>query len=493
MPANEAPAAAPNGGERGFARGARLEPDPDPVGGREQGSAVTKDPAGPDDLGVAIERGERSGVPEFDRMAFRDRHRDQGIVLAGHVQPKGRIEVAVGGEAASGAGVHPGAEPNGHVSEVAMDHRRKLTYSGRFSSSERIHVDGLPVAATLELRRRADRDASRLGVRPGSLTAVTGLGDPHLGGRRVARVRFGDRLTLIYKPRPVAAEVVWNRVVRWLGRFAPTGPFLTPWVLSRARYGWVEDLVPRRPATAAEERLLSRRAGTLLALFDVLEVRDTHRANLIVVGDQLVLVDAETVAHPRLAAFRNIPSVALTGFLPAPGGDRRRSGLAAVGAGYDELIGGYREGLRILRLHHAGLLGERGPLCGLAKIQVRVVLRPTAAYAAAIGGTRLDWPPTDLPPLPIVRRGHRAVEEAERRALLGGDVPVFHCAAGGVDLLGDESVIVPAAFPTNGIAAIRRRLARLSIAEERRSVELLSSALVLDGLSRGLGTAARRR
>ncbi len=349
------------------------------------------------------------------------------------------------------------------------------------------------IPASLELLDRAARDAPRLGARFGAGIRVTGLGDPHDDGRRVARVRFDAHITMIYKPRPVGPELIWYRAVRWLGRRAAAGPLLTPAIVARARYGWVEYLEPRRPATAAAARRLGRRAGTLLALLDVLEVRDAHRDNLLVVGDQPVLVDAETIAHPRFAAFRRTPSLVLTGFLPGPDLDDDHAGLPAGLVSPDELIEGYRDGFGILRAHGAELLRQTGPLRGLATTPIRVILRPTAVYGQALEAPATGWPRPGLPPPPIPLAGHRAVEAIERTALANGDVPVFQCFGDGTDLMADGVIVVRRCFRTSGLAMVANRLGALSDTEERRSVELLRGVLALDAWRRAPGTATRGR
>ncbi len=353
---------------------------------------------------------------------------------------------------------------------------------------------------TLELRARAARDWTRLGAGSAALVRVTGLGDPHDGGRRVSRVRFSGGLTMIYKPRPVGPEVIWHRAVRWLGRRAAGGPFLLPAIVARARYGWVDDLKVRQPASDGAARRFYRRAGTLLALLDGLEVRDAHRDNLLAVGDQPVLVDAEAMVHPRFAGFRDTPSLALTGFLPGVGAGDDHAGL---GAGLrasgprpirfqTELIEGYTNGFGILRDHGAELLRPSGPLRGLGTTETRVILRPTAWYREVLRSPAV-WDRPDVAPLPIPRAHHRTVERLERSALANGDVPVFHCLGDGTDLLANGVVVARSCFRTSGLAMVARRLRALSDAEERRSVDLLRGVLALDAWRTVPGRATRDR
>ena len=402
------------------------------------------------------------------------------------------------------SGPDPPPEPDGEKPEMRFGHTHKLTWSGRSALTLRSTVSSsLAIPAALELARHVERDAARLAVRfgggmiPGPIVRLTALGDPHGGLRRVTRVRFRSGLTLIHKPRPLGPELIWNRVIRWLGARAAAGPFLTPVILPRARYGWVEYLAPRRPASARQARAFHRRAGTLLALFEVLEVRDVHRDNLIAVGDQPVLVDGETIAHPRFTAFRRSPSLALTGFLPGLDLRDDHAGLAAglpspaVRASHyqTELIEGYRDGHAVLRRWGAELLGPAGPLRGLATTPIRVILRPTAWYRKAL--RRPGWFRTELAPLPIPRAGHPAVEALEREALARGDVPVFHSLGGGTDLWSEGRIVARSCFRESGLTAVANRLRRLSLADERLGAEILTGVLALDGF-RGVRSRAGR-
>ncbi len=70
----------------------------------------------------------------------------------------------------------------------------------------------------------------------------------------MSRVRFNGGLTMVYMPRPVGPEIIWQRAVRWLGRRAAGGPFLTPGIVARTRYGWVEALEVRPPASDGAAR-----------------------------------------------------------------------------------------------------------------------------------------------------------------------------------------------------------------------------------------------
>lgn len=356
--------------------------------------------------------------------------------------------------------------------------------------------------------RAGPRLAAAFGGRgaPGPVVAIRRLGDPHRGGRCVTLIRFRSGLAVIHKPRPVAPELAWNGAVRWLGARAPSGPFLAPRVVARRHDGWVEALRVRRPRAGDEARRYHRRLGALLSLFDVLEVRDIHRGNLIPVGEHPVLVDAETIAHPRFAPFRGAPSLVLTGCLPEPGRLDARSGIwAGLPRGsndparwVDDVVAGYREGYEVLRDRGGELLAPRGPLGNLARMATRVVLRSTERYRAALRSRRErslegGWPPLAAPPVPVPARRRGAVEEVERIALARGEVPVFHAYPGGQGLYGEGRLLVPGCFREPALDRITRRLGRLSRREEREMADLIWGTLLLARPGSAPSTAARGR
>ncbi|HQZ85886.1 MAG TPA: type 2 lanthipeptide synthetase LanM, partial [Actinomycetota bacterium] len=156
-----------------------------------------------------------------------------------------------------------------------------------------------------ELLVRLDRDRVALAARfqiPATtpLTAVQGaVGDTHNDGRSVCILSFGES-RLVYKPRNVALEDLYERLVKALSRLTPQQPLRAANALTRSEpggrdYGYVEYVTARPCATEQELQGFYRNAGRTLALLHSLAATDCHQENLIAVGSQLVLVDAETL------------------------------------------------------------------------------------------------------------------------------------------------------------------------------------------------------
>jgi len=165
------------------------------------------------------------------------------------------------------------------------------------------------VEASAEMLRRWQADASALVQAFGPRAAgqpvelKTGLGDPHRGGRTVARLRFASGLELYYKPRSLGLDQAYAALLAQLrDDRAPDGlrvDLQLPALLARPGYGWVEGIVGRPAADAAEVERYFERGGALLCLAHLLDITDCHSGNVIAVGDQPVLIDLETVCHQR--------------------------------------------------------------------------------------------------------------------------------------------------------------------------------------------------
>ncbi|WP_054049247.1 type 2 lanthipeptide synthetase LanM family protein [Alloactinosynnema sp. L-07] len=167
------------------------------------------------------------------------------------------------------------------------------------------------VTACAELLDRFVRDRADIvrdllgGVDPGLVVGVDlGQGDPHRGGRAVAVLRFDDGRRVVYRPRDIEAHLRFGAMIDWMNRLAPGLGLRAVAAIARSGYGWLEfiDRAPLPDAAGADR--FYRKLGALLAIVHVVHAGDLHYQNLIAAGDTPVLVDLETLFHPRLAAPR---------------------------------------------------------------------------------------------------------------------------------------------------------------------------------------------
>lgn len=306
---------------------------------------------------------------------------------------------------------------------------------------------------SVELLRRVRGDRQlleqRLGVpqdQPLTGVSVT-AGDRHNDGDAVALLQFGDH-RVVYKPRSVALEELYTKVADAISADDAADPLLAPTAVPLSDevgdYGYVAFVTGR----ACDPELLPRfyrNAGRLLALLHVLSANDCHHENLIASGDQLILIDAETllVSQPSPATLPTTDpdasegadawSVLHVGMLPcwlwldgrqravdisalgtAPGGEPTTfrgwrtvntdamvraemtatpqhptslptpPGVAApVAAHVDELVDGFTQAYRVLAEGRSSWLADL--LDSVAGSSNRAVLRPTYVYATLLG------------------------------------------------------------------------------------------------------------
>lgn len=277
----------------------------------------------------------------------------------------------------------------------------------------------------------------------GPLTEIKGnAGDQHREGRSVLIATFASGFRLVYKPKPLAVDVHLQQLLDWLNQRGTHPSFRTLKVLDRGDYGWVE-FVAAGPCESAEEVLrFYQRQGGLLALLYALEATDFHFENLIAAGEHPVLIDLESLFHPRPEAAAPSEaqqlvgedmgnSVLRVGLLPqriwlgadgegldvsglgssggqevptgapaweATGTDEmrvvRKRGLLPKGQNrptlgeadvnlldYDEaIVEGFESVYRTLLDHRDELLAAGGPVAAFERDEVRVILRPTKTY-----------------------------------------------------------------------------------------------------------------
>jgi type 2 lantibiotic biosynthesis protein LanM len=296
--------------------------------------------------------------------------------------------------------------------------------------------------AQLVARLAADReDLARLlgGRAPGSVAACElGAGDSHRGGRTVAILTFEDGRKMVYKPRDVRPEAVFNEFLRRTNRWIEDLPLRVYDVLVRDGYGWVEFVHASPSREVGSAAAFYRRVGRLLRLLQLLGGHDLHWQNAILSEDQLVVLDLEGLlavqpahqnAGPGAAALRRLRESPLSTWVLPPvwsfgphgsrpldsslltaGGTGRTannllgarvddSGLPVLVAGrlehrigsrqpveggrvrspYEhagDILQGYREMNGLIRSH-----GPELPLRELADLTVRFVPRNTAFYA----------------------------------------------------------------------------------------------------------------
>lgn len=278
---------------------------------------------------------------------------------------------------------------------------------------------------------------------PGVLTEIkAGAGDSHRQGRTVVIMTFASGFQLVYKPRSMAVDLHLQDLLSWLNERGDHPPFRLTKILDYGTHGWSEFIAAEDCPTLAAVGRFYERQGGYLALLYALEAVDFHYENLIAAGEHPVLIDLESLFHPRsdeapathseqLAAKTLNRSVLRIGLLPQRvwftadyegidvsglgAAEGQRSPFAVPyweGGGTDEmhiahkriamtggqhrpmyagaqvdlthyqdaLVAGFTSVYKTLMRHRDELLSPAGPLEHFAQDEVRVILRPTKTY-----------------------------------------------------------------------------------------------------------------
>lgn len=133
-----------------------------------------------------------------------------------------------------------------------------------------------------------------------------GLSDPHRGGRAVAILGFAaagandDLRKVVYKPKDMQVDQAYQDFLHGLNDASTLSPLRCLTVLSCDGFGFME-WVEHRPCNSDNELAsFYTNAGRTMAVLHLLGCTDCHYENLIASGDQLVLIDTETLLEADL-------------------------------------------------------------------------------------------------------------------------------------------------------------------------------------------------
>lgn len=126
------------------------------------------------------------------------------------------------------------------------------------------------------------------------------LSDPHRGRRTVMSLTFSSGLKLMYKPKNLSIEEVYSELLIWLHEHHIPLQFKVLKEINNFTHGWVEFVEHHPCKDKLEAARFYKRAGMLICLVYVLEASDCHCENLIACGEYPVLIDVETLFHPRV-------------------------------------------------------------------------------------------------------------------------------------------------------------------------------------------------
>lgn len=126
---------------------------------------------------------------------------------------------------------------------------------------------------------------------------VLEAGDTHRNGKTVAILIF-ENSKLVYKPRMLRTEKVFNSLCDFVNKKAMRQIFGTIALLDGSSFGFMEYVQERPCVLDSEFNEYFRNLGSLLALLYCINATDCHFENIIADGSSPYLVDAETLFYP---------------------------------------------------------------------------------------------------------------------------------------------------------------------------------------------------
>lgn len=129
---------------------------------------------------------------------------------------------------------------------------------------------------------------------PGRIRMIDGGDSDIHNGRCVHIVSFENGMKIVYKPRSLKLDSIWQDYLQDMAVKSGIGPFKVPWILQREEYGY-EEYIERKPVSGSYGfSEYFRRCGFLLGVTYALQGNDLHAENMIACENCPVLVDLET-------------------------------------------------------------------------------------------------------------------------------------------------------------------------------------------------------
>lgn len=133
-----------------------------------------------------------------------------------------------------------------------------------------------------------------LGSTPGRICMIDGGDSDIHNGRCVHIVSFENGMKIVYKPRSLKLDQIWQDYLQDMAIKSGIGLFKVPWILQRKEYGY-EEYIERKPVNGLSGfSEYFHRCGFLLGVAYALQATDLHAENMIAYENCPVLVDLET-------------------------------------------------------------------------------------------------------------------------------------------------------------------------------------------------------
>jgi type 2 lantibiotic biosynthesis protein LanM len=368
---------------------------------------------------------------------------------------------------------------------------------------------------------------SEFGVVLGELELILDTpSDPHCGGRTVMILQFSNEMKIVYKPRNQQLQVAWKQHIDWVNQNSPGLGLRAPQTLDSDTYGWVEFIESQPQPT--DLPVFWWRAGAQTFWMWLLGFTDGHYENFVFSGNDVVLIDAETLLSPGSRAkidtwqrlnqpdsllFLNvlpnlrkiaghlldnsglggggvpeIPKFMIKNLntdgmridtqppLPTVKRDQPRLGSSYI----EDFCRGFQEQFIVALDAQDELLSPSSPCRFFQHSQGRFLVRDTQAYQCLLD---MRWQPGGLDKLKILQKEINQAEENEKkllesefRELTQGDIPLF--SHDSTDLICLSGQRIKNYFAASGFSRVRTRLRTLSIADLKSHLGLIRTVIL---------------
>ncbi|MGQ8813596.1 type 2 lanthipeptide synthetase LanM family protein [Bacillus sp. NA_165.1] len=129
------------------------------------------------------------------------------------------------------------------------------------------------------------------------LQEIDFLGDSHNGGASVLRLKFSNETSIMYKPRDLAIDNAFARLMDWFNHKEICNKFKIAKTLNKKGYGWQEFITNKECSQQEDIERFFERQGQYTAILYAINATDMHMENIITQGEHPFFVDLESLLH----------------------------------------------------------------------------------------------------------------------------------------------------------------------------------------------------
>jgi len=129
-----------------------------------------------------------------------------------------------------------------------------------------------------------------------------GLSDLHNGGKSVFIVTLEDGNKVVYKPRTLEIDELFQSFLSWFNESVVKTLHVTK-LISFENHGWMEYIAHKPCYNESELESYYYELGCLLCILYIFRANDVHYENIIAHGAHPVLIDIETLFHNILVSI----------------------------------------------------------------------------------------------------------------------------------------------------------------------------------------------